>query len=143
MQVSIRKAASKDAAAINYLSWQLGYTPTIEATAEWMSAIIAEKTHCAFVAEASGEVIGWVHAFCAIRLESEPFVEIGGLVVDLNARGIGVGRKLILQVMVWSAQYPVTKIRVRTNTARVETHQFYQNFGFKEIKEQKVFDLKL
>ncbi|RDV15000.1 GNAT family N-acetyltransferase [Pontibacter diazotrophicus] len=143
MHVTIRKAASEDATAINNLAWQLGYTPTVEATAERIHAITADKTHCAFVAEASGEVIGWVQAFCAIRLESEPFVEIGGLVVDVNARGTGVGRKLVQQVMVWSAQQPVSKIRVRTNTTRLETHQFYQKFGFEENKEQKVYDLKL
>ncbi len=34
-------------------------------------------------------VIGWIHVFIAVRIESETFAEIGGLVVNENIRGYG------------------------------------------------------
>lgn len=143
MQIIIREAALEDAAAINNLSWQLGYTPTVEATAGRMHAVISDKKHVAFVAVAEGRVIGWIHGFYTMRLESDPFVEIGGLVVDIDARESGVGRKLMQQVIEWCKQESIAKIRVRTNAVRLETHRFYRKLGFSETKEQKVFDLKL
>lgn len=143
MNLEIREAALEDAGEVNNLSKQLGYDASVSETAEQLKAVMADKTHCAYVAVAEGNVIGWIHGFYATRIESAPFVEIGGLVVDANTRGAGVGRKLVQQVMEWSAQRVVTRIRVRTNTARLETHQFYQKIGFIETKEQKVFDLKL
>ncbi len=38
--------------------------------------------NCAFVAIIEGKIIGWIHAFKALRIETKPFIEIGGLVVD-------------------------------------------------------------
>ena len=143
MDVIQRVAALEDAGEVNNLSKQLGYDATVSETAERLRVVIEDKMHCAYVAVVEGLVIGWIHGFYATRIESAPFVEIGGLVVDANARGAGVGRKLVQQVMEWSVQRAITRIRIRTNTARFETHQFYQKTGFTETKEQKVFDLKL
>lgn len=143
MNAEIREAALEDAGEINNLSKQLGYDTTASETAERLKAVMADKMHCAYVAVAEGYVIGWIHGFYATRIESAPFVEIGGLVVAANARGVGVGRKLVQQVLEWSAQRAFTGVRVRTNTARHDTHQFYQKIGFTKTKEQKVYDLKL
>lgn len=143
MDIILREAALEDAEAMRNLSEQLGYDTTVSETAERLKAVMADEMHCAFVAVADGNVVGWIHGFYTIRIESAPYVEIGGLVVNTNGRGAGVGRKLVEQVMEWSKQRSITKIRVRTNTARHETHQFYQKTGFTETKEQKVFDLKL
>lgn len=101
----------------------------------------AHEDHCGFVACTGEQVVGWIHGFDAFRLESEPFVEIGGLVVDENLRGQGIGRQLIEQVKGWAIERSVSKLRVRCNTRRTDTHAFYRKLGFAESKEQKVFDL--
>lgn len=143
MNVSIRKATLADAAAICRLSAQLGYEATVFETNTRLQALFESKTDSVFVAVADDLVIGWAHGFYATRLESAPFVEIGGLVVETNARGAGIGKKLVQQIIAWSAEFAVGKIRVRTNTLRLETHQFYQKIGFTETKEQKIYDLKV
>lgn len=143
MNIQFREATLVDAKAISELSHLLGYTSTVPETTERLKTIIGNKTNCAFVAVAAGEVIGWIHGFCAIRITSESFVEIGGLVVDEKARGVGVGSKLIQKLVEWGVQQSILYIRVRTNTARPDTHSFYQKLGFTETKEQKVFVLKL
>ncbi|MFD3001601.1 GNAT family N-acetyltransferase [Pontibacter toksunensis] len=143
MDVIVREVALEDSEAICNLLEQLGYNAFVPETAERIKAVMADEMHCAFVAVAKGNVVGWIHGFFAIRIESAPFVEIGGLVLDTSARGAGVGRRLVEQVMEWSKQRSIIKLRVRTNSARSKTHQFYQNLGFTETKEQKVFELKL
>ena len=143
MNIQFRETTLEDAKAIVHLSHQLGHRFTVPETTERLKAIIGNKTNCAFVAVEAGEVTGWIHGFCAIRITSEPFIEIGSLVVDEKARSTGVGSRLIQKVMEWGVQHSILHIRVRTNTARTETHRFYQKLGFTETKEQKIFVLKL
>jgi GNAT superfamily N-acetyltransferase len=143
MNLYIREAAVADAAAVTNLSEQLGYRTSTPETANRIEMLAASTDNCVFVAERQGEVIGWIHGFCAIRLESAPFTEIGGLVVDERYRGLGIGKKLIAQVVAWSKQKGILSIRVRCNTKRTPTHAFYRHMGFSETKEQKIFDLKL
>jgi hypothetical protein len=35
------------------------------------------------------------------------------------------------------------KLRLRCNIKRTETHLFYQRLGFKEAKQQKVFEIEI
>ncbi len=50
---------------------------------------------------------------------------------------------LTAEVIKWTQFKGINKLKVRTNSIRIETHEFYRNLGFKEIKEQKIFDLNL
>ena len=114
---------------------------TVLETTERLKEIIDNSLNCVFVAVAAGEVIGWIHNFCATRITLEPFAEIGGQVVNQKARGAGAGSQLVQKALEWSVQQSPAHIRIRTNTARPEAHQFYQKLGFTEIKKQKVFRL--
>jgi GNAT superfamily N-acetyltransferase len=87
--------------------------------------------------------IGWIHAFKTLRIESKPFIEIGGLVVDENYRGKGVGKLLINAIKNWSEQEEISTIRVRCHTKRKEAHLFYNKLGFSESKEQKIFEIRI
>ncbi|MES2691672.1 MAG: GNAT family N-acetyltransferase [Bacteroidota bacterium] len=80
---------------------------------------------------------------CGGRVESDSFVEIGGLVVHEDYRIRGVGKMLVKEVIAWSHSKKSTKIRVRCNTIRKEPHVFYNSIGFIETKEQKIVDMKL
>jgi GNAT superfamily N-acetyltransferase len=85
------------------------------------------------------KIIGWIHAFKTTRIETKTFIEIGGLVVDKKYRGKGVGKSLVNKIRGWCAKQKITSLRVRCNTKRLEAHQFYLCLGFRESKEQKVF----
>jgi GNAT superfamily N-acetyltransferase len=89
------------------------------------------------------KIIGWIQAGLVYRLETEPFVEIGGLVVEAAYRGQGIGKKLVERVQQWSVANGQVTLRVRSNTKRREAHQFYRALGFTEAKEQKVFEAGL
>ncbi|WP_101446182.1 GNAT family N-acetyltransferase [Pontibacter ramchanderi] len=143
MTLTFRSITLADAEALALLSLQFGYKVRKTEMAERIAQLLAHQEHCGFVACVDAQVVGWVHGFYTLRLESAPFVEIGGLVVEENLRGQGIGRQLIMQVKAWAMEKSVSKLRVRCHTSRVETHTFYRKLGFAESKEQKVFDLLL
>ncbi|KAA5540581.1 GNAT family N-acetyltransferase [Adhaeribacter rhizoryzae] len=143
MNIFVRAITVADSTAVASLTNQLGYQTTAAETADLLAEILKSKTDLALVAEINKEVVGWIHAFYAIRLESGRFVEIGGLVVDAPHRGKGIGKILVAAVTQWASQYQITHIKVRCNTKRFASHQFYRQAGFTEVKEQKIFEIKV
>lgn len=143
MEIGIRIAEINDSEAIFELSNQLGYkTQHIDIQAR-LEKILKSTDNCVYVAVTDEKVVGWIHGFYALRVESDFFVEIGGLVVDENIRKSGIGKKLVNKVIEWSKLQNCRKVRVRCNVIRKESHRFYENIGFEINKEQKVFDKNL
>lgn len=132
-----------DAESIRELSWQLGYNLSAEESINRIQEVMTTKDHCAFVGIVESKIIGWIHAFKSVLLESNSFIEIGGLVVDENFRSKGIGKKLVEKVKGWSAEKGIPEIRVRSHVNRKDAHKFYLNNGFHEIKKQKVFQIHL
>jgi GNAT superfamily N-acetyltransferase len=143
MQMVIRELKLEDAAGVNRLSAQLGYSQSIENTSNQIERILSRNDHAAFVATTNNEVLGWIHSFQTLYLESVPFVEIGGLVIDEKHRSKGIGKALINRVKEWCLQQEIHQLRVRTQTKRFDAQRFYAAFGFNEIKEQKVYQLDI
>jgi GNAT superfamily N-acetyltransferase len=143
MEILIRKISIEDAESIAILSAQLGYDIGLFETITNMKQVMGSLDNCAFVAITEGRIIGWIHAFKSIRLETKPFIEIGGLVVDENYRGKGAGKILVDTVKEWSKNQKNRSLRVRCNTKRLETHKFYSKLGFRETKEQKIFQMEI
>jgi GNAT superfamily N-acetyltransferase len=104
---------------------------------------LGTKGHNAFVAIFENNLIGWIGVAEALQIESAPFCEIRGLIVDERYRGRGIGKLLIEKVKQWSKETGNKTLRLRCNMTRKEAHLFYQHLGFKEIKEQKVFEMKV
>lgn len=138
-----RVAELKDSESIAGLSNQLGYETTNEKIRNRLSEILNNTDNCVFVVVDNENIIGWIHGFYSLKLESDSYIEIAGLVVDQNYRRKGVGRMLINNVTEWAQLKKNNKIRVRCNVRRKEAHLFYSTMGFVEIKEQKIFDLIL
>ena len=143
MEIFIRSIAEQDAEAVNALSTQLGYTMPIEQTLANIRSVLRTKGHHAFVAILENKIIGWIGVAEALQIESAPFCEIRGLIVDEKFRGHGIGKLLIEKVKQWSKETGNKTLRLRCNMIRKEAHLFYQHLGFKEIKEQKVFEMKI
>jgi len=140
MKLSIRNAEIKDSKYIAELSGQLGYISNTSLIKNRLTEIISNTDNCVLVAINSESIIGWIHALYSLRVESDPFIEIGGLVVDENFRKIGVGKILVESIIKWADSKKCRKVRVRCNTIRKETHVFFEKIGFIINKEQKIFD---
>jgi GNAT superfamily N-acetyltransferase len=129
--VQIREISEKDAESVATLSTQLGYESDIKQTSARIKRINNSSENCAFVALVDGKLVGWIHGFYTLRIESDPFIEIGGLIVDENYRNLKIGKQLIENVNIWAKAHQVKKLKVRCNTKRTESHNFYERLGFK------------
>lgn len=143
MALFSRVAELKDSELIAGLSNQLGYDTSNEKTSNRLSEILNNPDNCVFVVLDNENLIGWIHGFYSLKLESDSYIEIAGLVVDQYYRRQGVGRILISKVIEWCQLKKNNRIRVRCNVRRQDAHLFYSSMGFVEIKEQKIFDLVL
>ncbi|MCA9255021.1 MAG: GNAT family N-acetyltransferase [Phycisphaerales bacterium] len=137
---TLRNCRATDLPAVLRLAAQLGYPSSAESLAMRFSEIDASGADAVFVREnAMGEVVGWIHVSRRTLLESGPFAEIVGLVVDESVRGQGVGAALVRQAEAWAAEHGLTDIRLRSNVVRSSAHRFYERLGYALIKRQAVF----
>jgi len=143
MEITIRKVSVKDAIDISRLSGQLGYTISPKQTATQLLSINSSRNDIAYTATIDRKIVGWIHAFYTKRLECTSYCEIGGLVVDEQRRGMGIGKMLIEHIKLWCRDKGCNTLKVRSNVKRTEAHKFYLHSGFDEKKEQKVFEIQL
>jgi len=141
--IEIRAISKNDAKSIARLSTELGYPSNVAQTLARIMQINKSSENCAFVAILDQIVVGWIHGFHTFRVESDSFVEIGGLIVDANFRERQIGKQLIESVKQWAKELEVKKLKVRCNTRRTESHKFYKTIGFKENKQQIAFEMDL
>lgn len=134
----IRKASPEDAAVLADLTTQLGYPSTPEQVAARL-ATLGGPDHAIFVGEDDEKVTGWIHVLARRHLETDPFAEIGGLVVDETCRGRGAGRELVAAAVAWARERGFGELRVRSNVVRADAHRFYEREGFQRRKTQAVF----
>ena len=143
MKGLIREATSNDCASITILTKQLGYALSENDLRQNLESICRNNDEIVFVMTDEGNVIGWIHVFHAIRLESGSFAELGGLIVEEHYRGKGVGQLLLEKAKIWCRQRGIPKLKLRSNVTRKDAHRFYFRLGFKETKEQKVLEIRL
>ena len=124
--MTIRLARLSDAPALADLSGELGYPTAREQVHSRLSTLLHRDDHAVYVAESEEEIVdGWIHVFGAHTVESDPFAEIGGLVVREAARGRGAGKALIGQALGWARSRGYGLIRVRSNTKRLIPTAWY------------------
>jgi GNAT superfamily N-acetyltransferase len=130
-----------DAAGVAQLSGELGYRTTIPEIAERISAVSSYPDHVVLVAESrDGRIVGWIHVFAALRIESRGFAEIGGLVVGSPYRRQGVGAQLVAAAEQAAARLEFATIRVRCRVDRGGARSFYREQGFLSVKTQRVYE---
>ena len=137
----IRLAVPEDAAAIALLAEQLGYSVAPQAVWERLKHLEGDPDHAIYIAHSSSvAVLGWIHIYARESLLVGQVAEIGGLIVDQNCRGQGIGRLLLQQAEQWAHKQDCRSIVVRSNTQRQAAHQFYKHLGYQGCKTQLVFD---
>lgn len=137
---TIRRALPADAAGIAHLSEQLGYPQSVAAAAGRLEQLLESPSDAVFVAANGNEVLGWLHIFHTLRLESGVFAEIGGMVVDEARHGHGIGGLLVEEARKWTLGQGIDVLRVRSNVQRVGSHHFYRSKGFRPVKQQQVYE---
>jgi GNAT superfamily N-acetyltransferase len=142
-QLTIRRVEPGDAEAVAALSGQLGY----ETTTEELQRRIAKLAECednqaVFVAcmRKDAQLVGWIDVAITHHLQSEPFVLIGGLVVQDGLRGLGIGKRLCEEAEAWTRAKGISILRVTSRSTRPDAHRFYLRDGYTDVKTSRVFE---
>ncbi|MCB0699519.1 MAG: GNAT family N-acetyltransferase [Chitinophagales bacterium] len=143
MSITFRSATVDDAFEISNLSKQFGYNTDEQDTKKYLNQLKDVKDSTVLVALHDNMIVGWIQVSDMLRVESGRFCEVVGLVVDEHHRGKGIGKSLIEEAKTWTINRGCNKLIVRTNVKRNNAHRFYSSVGFTEVKEQKVFEMKL
>lgn len=137
-----------DAPRVAELSGQLGYPATVEQIAARFQAIGQRPDEIVLVAvtttdTGAADVAGWLHLLTAGYLQSEPYAEIGGLVVDERYRGQGIGEELVRAAEEWTARQGFQELKLRSNAKRLRAHAFYQRLGYSVFKQSLQFSKQI
>ena len=143
-QIIIRSPVEADAGELARLAAQLGYSVPESTMRTRVARINGSSNDCLVVAaNQDGTLAGWIHGYLSQLLESDYRVEIGGLIVDENARRRGVGSLLVQHIAEWASERGACELSVRCHEARHESHRFYESLRFTHTKTQRVFRKRL
>ena len=137
--LTLRPARLTDAPALANLATQLGYPSSPSRVEERMTTVLDDPKHLILAAVSRGRVVGWAHAYVCCLVESDTYVELGGLVVDESHRGKGLGGKLLEKVEDWARQKGCGTISVRSNVIRHEAYKSCAARGYNQMKTQHAF----
>lgn len=136
--ITVRPARSEDEPGIAALAGELASLPYDTPSSGNLPLVLAHRDHVVYVAAEDGTILGWVHAFVRYQLQSQAFVEIGGLVVTSERRRGGIGARLIAAILAWARGLGMAEVRVRAREDREEAIAFYARQGFAPRKKQLV-----
>ncbi len=134
-----RAATPADAAEIARLSTQLGYPVDASTMATRLLQLASHADHFIQVVADGPRLLGWIAAERRLTLEAGDSFEIVGLVVDQAAHRGGIGSVLVAAVADWARAHGGSRLVVRSNVVRAESHPFYERQGFCRIKSQHVY----
>lgn len=137
--LQIRPATMDDAPGIAALLRELGYQVNAEEAAARFALIQHSDGELLVAVHNEADLVGCIHVFMDLRLAEGRAGEIVSLVVRSGLRGSGVGSHLVARAKAWVLARGCNRLRVRANAVRQQAHRFYQQQGFTEIKNQKVF----
>jgi GNAT superfamily N-acetyltransferase len=139
MTVFVRTARVSDAPEIANLTAQLGYDVESSAFTGRLTSILARSDQRFLVADLEGHAVGWLHALIFEEIEADPFVVIGGLVVDNRHRRQRIGRMLMSEAEKWAQEQRCSVVRLWSSAGRTAAHRFYEQLGYTNIKMQYSF----
>ncbi|HVI79938.1 MAG TPA: helix-turn-helix domain-containing GNAT family N-acetyltransferase [Candidatus Acidoferrum sp.] len=116
---------------------EYGWDDTYEALASEIVAHFIKnfdpKRERAWVAEKDGERIGAVF----VAKESKEIAKLRLLHVEREARGLGIGKRLVTECVRFARQAGYQKITLWTQSILAAARHIYKNEGFKVVREQK------
>ena len=134
-----RIARIEDAAEVARLCTELGYPTTTDEMTARLGVVISAGDAQVFVVEEGNGLSGWIAIELRTTLETGRKAEIVGLVVDAGAHRSGLGKTLVATAEAWVRQQGLELVMVRSNTARIASHPFYEGLGFVHRKSQHVY----
>ena len=138
VSVVVRQMRPEDAAAVAELTTQLGYPSTEDEISRRYDRIKDRSDARLFVAEQSGNVVGWIHVQATHLLDCDQRAEIWGLVVaEAHARCSVLGRRLVEAAEEWARSLGLGVMAVRSNQLRTDAQGFYEHLGYDSVAKTR------
>ena len=132
----VRIAVLSDAVELVRLMKQLGYEIGLAAMKENIRYYLEHPEYFAWVAEGEkGKVLGSISGVVIRTFHCDASdVKILSVVVDEDARGQGIGKRMIGAVEGYALQRGCRLVELTSNVKRVKdgTHAFYEGLGYGE-----------
>lgn len=128
----IRPLHRDDADAVGELLHQLGYAQDgVDATAARIQAWSEDPSSAALAADRDGNVLGLIAVhLCPYFERSGSWARITALVVADEARGQGVGSRLVSAAEAFAASRGCDRMEVTSSDHRESAHAFYRSRGY-------------
>jgi len=128
--VTVRPAAAPDAERLASLLTDEGYPAGASDLAARIERFSTPQAR-AFVAEAAGEVIGFIAFHILPRFETdERFLRIVALVVDPGVRERGIGRRLMSEVETVAKAEQVAFLEITAGHHRPDARKLFESMGY-------------
>lgn len=143
MKTGIFPMTSEHIQRVTVLADQLGYPGNAEDIQKRLGWLQTLPDHGLFVYVQENDVKGWVHLEVVYDLIEKTMTEIKAIVVDEDARGLGVGHALIEHAKNWTRERGLDAVYLSCNIVRDRTHKFYKREGFYISKTSHFFTADL
>ncbi|MEJ3655576.1 GNAT family N-acetyltransferase [Actinomycetes bacterium KLBMP 9759] len=130
--LAVRPAEATDVPALTTLTHELGYpSNTEDEVAARLASWSARDDLLVLVATSGRRVVG-VAALAVIPYFERPgsWGRVVALVVDSRARGLGVGRQLLVATEQAARDRGCVSMEISSNRRRVDAHAFYRSMGY-------------
>ena len=132
MTTAARRARAQDASEVARLYAQLVANPALNVLPDRLAELETSADAALFVAERGDRLAGTVLvALCPDAMFGRrPFAVVENIVVDVAARGQGVGKALLAAVERFCLAADVSKIMLLSAIERADAHAFFERQGY-------------
>lgn len=132
--ILIRPAVLEDAPVLCHLMTQLGYPVAEQLLLTRLKVLLEHPDAAHWVAEETHRgVVGIISMHFIPQLPlSGDFARISYLCVDADARGRGVGQRLLARAELLALERGCERIELHCHARRTGAHAFYQHCGFED-----------
>lgn len=129
----VREAKPEDALRLFELYHQLVNNPGVKVEPEQIQAVYDDERSMLFVCDYQGDVVGSaLVSLCSdVMFSKQPFAVVENVIVDVAARGLGVGSALFKEIDIFCVNTNCSKIMLLSASQRTDSHAFFEKQGFK------------
>ena len=118
------------------------FTQTLEGQKAWIQEKLTNEYETILVAEADNKVVGWL-VFRSPARKRIAHTGNFGMMIDIQYRGQGIGKKLLKELLQWAKENPfIEKVCLGVFSTNENAIALYKKMGFIE-EGRKINEIKL